>query len=381
MREHQAVACGDAAERDLLTGSAVETAQVTSLPSMLGRFGRMKRKAAFLASDPEEFRRWQGEARSILKELMGLGYMEPPLAAAQVTETVRIEPGIMRKRILLPVEPGVVMPVYALIPDRIKAGEIQCFVAAAGHGSGGKYSTAGCREILPVRRRLEENHTDYGLQLARRGYAVFCPDSRGFGERQEKAARESGDLFCCSCAELAHMAEPLGMTVAGMMVWDLMRLLDYIQSGEWREGERTSAISPSTDRIGAVGFSGGGMQVLYLAALDDRVGMAVISGYMYGVRDSLLEMNRNCSCNYIPHLWEYFDMGDVGALLAPRPVVIQSGRRDPLNGARGIANVLEQMETVRRAYRLFGREDAVVHQVHEFGHVWDERVWEIIDCL
>ena len=42
--------------------------------------------------------------------------MEPTTAAAQVTETVRIEPGIVRKRILLPVEPGVVMPVYALIP-------------------------------------------------------------------------------------------------------------------------------------------------------------------------------------------------------------------------------------------------------------------------
>ncbi len=350
----------------------MEPAEVTSLQSLLGRFDRMGRRAAFFVENLEAFERWKGEARRLLGKLLGLDCMEPTIAAAQVTEAVRIEPGIVRKRILLPVEPGLLMPVYALIPDRLLAGEIQCFVAAAGHGSGGKYSTAGCREIPSVRRRLEENHTDYGLQLARQGYAVFCPDSRGFGERQEREARESGDLFRCSCAELAHMAEPLGMTVAGMMVWDLMQLLDYIQSGEWWKGERTSACPPSTDRIGAVGFSGGGMQVLYLAAMDERVGMAVISGYMYGVRDSLLEMNRNCSCNYVPHLWEYFDMGDVGALLAPRPVVIQSGRRDPLNGARGIANVLEQVETMRRAYRLFGREDALVHQIHDGGHVWVE---------
>lgn len=32
--------------------------------------------------------------------------------------------------------------------------------------------------------------------------------------------------------------------------------------------------------------------------LDERVRWALISGYLYGVRDALLTLNNNCSCNY-----------------------------------------------------------------------------------
>ena len=65
------------------------------------------------------------------------------------------------------------------------------------------------------------------------------------------------------------MGEPLGIPVAGMLVWDLMRLIDYLElRGEW-----------DMEHLGCLGFSGGGMQTLYLAALDERVQYAVISGY------------------------------------------------------------------------------------------------------
>ena len=46
-----------------------------------------------------------------------------------------------------------------------------------------------------------------------------------------------------TCFYLAHMAEPLGMTVAGMNTWDLMRLIDYLEErGEW-----------NTEHLGCVG--------------------------------------------------------------------------------------------------------------------------------
>ena len=88
------------------------------------------------------------------------------------------------------------------------------------------------------------------------------------------------------------MALPLGLTVAGMWVWDLMQLIDYI------------GMRPDTHqrKIVSLGFFGGGLQTLYLAALDERVAAAVISGYFYGVRDSLLHLSMNCPCNYVPHL-------------------------------------------------------------------------------
>ena len=157
------------------------------------------------------------------------------------------------------------------------------------------------------------------------------------------------------------MAEPLGMTVAGMQTWDLMRLLDYVQM-------RADIGECTMENLGCVGFSGGGMQTLWLTALDDRIRRALTSGYLYGVKDSLLELNQNCSCNYVPGLWQVLDMGDLASMAAPRPFIVQTGLSDGLNGKRGAVNADEQMETVRRAYRLFDAENVLIHHHYPGGH-------------
>ena len=113
--------------------------------------------------------------------------------------------------------------------------------------------------------------------------------------------------------------------------------------------------------MGCAGLSGGGLQTLWAAALDKRIRCAVISGYMYGYKESLLDMPGNCYCNYVPHLYEYMDMGDIAALIAPRPLLIETGNRDPLNGASGLANVRTQVDTIRRAYRTLEAEDRLYH--------------------
>jgi hypothetical protein len=162
------------------------------------------------------------------------------------------------------------------------------------------------------------------------------------------------------------MAEPLGQTVIGMHTWDMMKLIDYI--------EQRADLKPG--KIGCLGFSGGGMLSLWLSALEDRIGLTVISGYMYGYKDSLLDLNGNCSCNYVPRLWEHVDMGDIGALLAPKPVMIQSCLKDPLNGARGMANVYEQIDIIRKAYALNNASDFLYHDICEGGHKWNEDMLE-----
>ena len=98
----------------------------------------------------------------------------------------------------------------------------------------------------------------------------------------------------------------------------------------------------------------------------------MISGYLYGFKDSLLELNGNCSCNYVPGLWNALDMGDIASLIAPRPLVIQSGRADHLNGPRGIVNAEEQVEIVRKAYGLNGAAECLVHRCYEGGHQFHE---------
>jgi dienelactone hydrolase len=328
------------------------------------RWNEQGRKNQFSAKSIEEFQEWKESVRKILKELIGLDRMESCSLNPQCLERVEIEDGIIREKILIQVEPEVYMPVYVLIPPKKGEEKLSCFLAPCGHQGAGKYSVAGVRDIPAVADKIELFHYDYGLKMAKLGYVALCPDARGFGERREKALQgeEEDEFINSTCFHLAHMAEPLGMTLAGMNTWDLMRLLDYVEErGEW-----------DIDTIGCVGFSGGGMQTFWLSALDDRVKKIIISGYFYGVEDSLLKLNGNCSCNYVPHLWEHVDMGDMGALLAPRPLMIQSGREDHLNGERGIMNVEEQLLVVKDAYNLFGMEDRIYHDVWDGGHCFHQ---------
>ena len=202
-------------------------------------------------------------------------------------------------------EPGVVMPLYALLPDDLKAGERRPVVIAPhGHGSGGKNMTAGRRDIPAVADAIDKYNGAYAERFAQAGLIVFAPDARAFGERREPVgqANDEDSFMRSTCTPLNNAAISLGQTVTGMWTWDLMRLVDYVLTRD--------DCDPS--RIACAGLSGGGLQTLWLAAMDDRVCAAVVSGYFYGNRDSLLDINDNCGCNFVPGLWQAVDMGDLG---------------------------------------------------------------------
>ena len=265
----------------------------------------------------------------------------------RVTEEKQLD-GYRRQRVEIQTERLVTMTFYVLIPDGYTASRhrksIPAVICPHGHTSAGKYATAGVRDANPDMGRIIDMYRyDYGVQFARAGFIAVCPDARGFGERQEREAAKAGP-FVQSCNYLNHMAYPLGRTVTGMWTWDLTRLIDYL--------ETRPEIDP--DRIGAAGLSGGGHQVLWLAALDSRIKASVVSGYFYGYKQSLLEMYTNCSCNYVPHLYEYVDMGDIAALIAPRPLFIETGDQDDLNGRDGVKNAASQVKIAAKAYRVLG---------------------------
>lgn len=341
-----------------------------SLPGMLKKYGKVSRSDCFCGKNRKEFEEWKSGARKLLGELIGLPRMESCALEPVLLERISLEKGISREKVLLQVEPDTWMPVYILIPDGEQKGT---FLALPGHMGAGKYSVAGCGEIPAVKKSIEQFNYDYGLRLARQGYVAVCPDCRGFGERRDEALQgdEPEQFLNSTCFQLAHMAEPLGQTVIGMCTWDFMRLIDYLyERKEWDVSE-----------LGCVGFSGGGMQTLWLTALDERVKRAIISGYLYGYRDSLLVLNGNCSCNYVPHLWEHMDMGDIASLIAPRPFAVQSCRDDHLNGERGLKNVFEQMEIVRSAYELYDKAELLFHDIREGEHCFHPEIFEEIPWL
>ena len=336
----------------------------SSLPALYRAFERLARKDAFAGGTAEEWRAWARASRDRLARLLGLDLMEACEPVAKVMERVRVPGEAMTRELLhVQVQPGEWMPTYVLVPDEPLLGEggrARCVLCPHGHQGAGKLAVAGVSGIGAVDDAIKKFEYDYGLALARKGFVALCPDARGSGERRDAAGQGDDEqkFLRCSDVQLAHMAEPLGLSVIGMLAWDLRRLIDYVQACDvW-----------DLETLGCVGFSGGGMQTLYLAALDERVRWALVSGYLYGVRDSLLALNNNCSCNYVPGLWRHFDMGDIASLVAPRPLVVQSCTEDHLNGPRGVVNADEQVAVAREAYGLLGEGARVRHDHHAGPH-------------
>ena len=331
----------------------------TTLESMLARFDRESRSMRVDLSSADAFRSWQHKARVKLTSLLGLERISfsdnPPILLEEKT----IEGGIKMEKWLMETEPMVKMPCYLLIPPTAHA-STPVYIAAPGHLGGGKESLVGNRENESVAEKIDFYSYDYALFLAKNSYVSLAFDPRGFGERREVWEQGEDQILSSSCREIAHMAESLGLTLCGLLVHDIMAIVNILE--KWnRFGE-----------IRALGFSGGGLQTLYASAIDERIKMGVVSGYFYGFKDALLSLAANCSCNYIPSLYLYFDIQDIASMIAPRPLVIQSARNDHLSGERGLVNVLEPMAELNYAYSLLDSFDKISHHVVDGPHHFEK---------
>lgn len=320
--------------------------------------GRQSKFSGSSSSTKEDFADWQSEKRELFKKLLGFDTFEQ--CANELIELSRVQcDGYTRTKYLLQTEEKIYVPFYALVPDNRKPGEkLPVVICPQGHFVGMKEFVAGIRDDKKVSDSIDEFNGNYGEAFCKRGYITFCPDARGFGERIEVAALHSD--WKCTCANVNRMAIPLGRCAIGMSVWDLVKLYDYICTRD----------DCDASRIGCAGLSGGGLQTLYFAAVDTRIKCAASSGYFYGVKDALLDLNSNCDCNYVPHLWEHFDMCDIASLIAPRAFIAEAGTKDNLNGTRGIINVEEQINLTRQNYKFYAAEDKVQLSVFDMGHMW-----------
>lgn len=334
-------------------------------PYLQQRFRKLARQSGYEASTPAAHRKWGKQLRIKLRELTGMNTMTPISPKAVVTQRIE-EKGYTRLRMEMRTEPGVIMSFYVLIPDG--KGPFPAVICAHGHSSGGKEAVAGIRTNPHVAKVIDKHHYDYGRRFVQAGAIAFCPDARGFGERRERLAAEAAkaEPLVASCRWINQMAYPLGQTVTGMWTWDILALARYIVTRK--------DVLPG--QLACVGLSGGGLQTLWASALDEEnlIQAAVVSGYFYGYRESLLVRHGNCSCNYVPHLYEQVDMGDLGALVAPRPLLIETGDKDKLNGESGVKNVKSQVAITRKAYTTFGARKNLVHDLFAGEHVWHGEV-------
>lgn len=308
----------------------------------------------FQASSLEEASRWQAGTRQALHETLGFHDLAPSSLDPQIIEEVD-KGDFTRQKILLRTSQWTVMPVYILKPKN-QPEPMPVVLAFHGHGYGVK-DIVGLWEDGQERNTPDGYHKDFGVQLCRRGFAVAAPEISCFGERQTDFAylnRGFGQEAPDTCQHTATLAFHLGGSAAGLRVMDALRLVDYLET----------RLDMNTRRLGAMGISGGGMHTLFSTCIDTRIRASVISGYFCTWKYSIFGMS-HCTCNYVPGLHRFGEIYDLAGLLAPRPILIEAGTRDPIFP---IAGVEESVTRAKEVYRLFGAENELETDIFEGRH-------------
>jgi dienelactone hydrolase len=293
--------------------------------------------------DLASFESWRARCRDRLATLLG-NWPEP---VALNLETVDEEhgDGYRQARVVFDSEAGMSVPAYLLVPDdRTEPGP--AILACHGHGPG--------KALVVGLETTEAPHGDYARQLARRGYVVLAPDLRCFGER---ADWNPPNIYACDI-NLVH-ATMAGWSPLTENLFDLTRCLDVLESHD--------LVDPT--RIGMVGLSLGGTMTLFTAAWDDRVAAAVVSGFFSSWAEAHKVPWNMCGSQVLPGMLGQLEHVDLGALVAPRPLLVQTGTEDLIFPVAAARQAITELGAV---YRHLGAEDALVHDVFEGGHEWRE---------
>ncbi|HVA02530.1 MAG TPA: alpha/beta hydrolase family protein [Acidimicrobiales bacterium] len=282
---------------------------------------------------------WRVRCRARLETLLGPMPERVPLRLETV-DSVECE-GYRRDKVVFDTEVMMSVPAYLLVPHG-RVGPGPAVLAAHGHGPG-KSEACGLE-------RTGTPNADYGHQLAQRGYLVLAPDMRCFGERLDW---NPDDHYACD-TNLVH-AVMAGLNPLAQNLWDLGRALDVL--------EAHPLVDPA--RIGMVGLSYGGTVTLFLAAIDERIGAAVVSGYFSSWAESHKMPWNMCGSQVLPGMLGQLEHVDLGALISPRPLIIESGTHDDLFPATVAA---AEVDRLRAVYRSAGADDRLVHDVFEGIH-------------
>ncbi len=311
----------------------------------LARLASSAHEDPFPEYDAGDIGAWRERRRQRFLELLGPFPDAVPLAP-ETLDTVQSD-GYRLETIVFDSEDTMSVPAYLLVPDaRTEPGP--AVLAIHGHGPG-KSHVCGLAETA-------QPNADYARQLARRGYVVLAPDLRCFGDRVDESP---ADHYACD-TNLVH-AVMAGSVPLSQNLWDMARSLDLL--------EHHPLVDPN--RLGVVGLSYGGTLALFLAAYDNRVAAAVVSGYLSSWAASHAIPFNMCGSQVLPGVLGRLEHLDIAALAAPRPMLVESGIDDPIFPVEVARQTVAQLRAV---YAALGAEDNLCHDVFAGGHQWHGEV-------
>ena len=214
-------------------------------------------------------------------------------------------------------------------------------VVIALHGTGGS----------------KEEHLELLQLFAQRGFIGVAIDGRYHGERSN-----GGDgYFAYTDAILRTYRTGKEHPFLYDTVWDVLRLLDYLETRD----------DVDTQHIGLIGFSKGGMETYLAAAVDDRIAVAIpfigVQSFRWALDNNAWqsrvgtiqpaivgaardEGKREINADFVQHFYnrvvpgiaDRFDGPQMLPLIAPRPLLVINGDSDSLTPVPGLMEVVEK---------------------------------------
>jgi dienelactone hydrolase len=301
----------------------------------------------------DEIRAWE-QRRAEIATTISRVFGQPAWATSQPTSSAapgatsrpaieaeilgeEILPDHIRRHVRIRTETDDWIPAYVLLPKNPPAGRLPAMICLHQTSAQGKDEPAGIK-----------GDTDLALgpQLVRRGYVCICPDAIGFGER----IRPGGQPYD---GTLAFYRRHPNWSLAGKMIWDVSRVVDYL--------ETLPCVDPL--QIGCIGHSHGGYGTLFAAAFEPRISLAVVSCGFNTFRADPTPNRWSHLTALVPQIGDYlpekadipFDWQELIALVAPRPLFVWYALHDDCFPQTDGLDAM--FKDIRGVYGLYGAAD------------------------
>ena len=282
-------------------------------------------------SSAEEFARWQSDTRALLAEILFNGPAPEAVAPDPVYGKIETREQYTLTEVTFHDRPVHTTHGWLARPGDPLAPKLPAILSLHGHG------------FDALATFDPKNMYSYGDLFANKGYVVLALDIGHDFVEHDKPYEGYGPL-----------PKDEKFPATGQKVWMVMKGIDFLRT--------LPDVDP--ELIGAVGLSNGGFITTFSAALDPRIKAAVAAGSLI-MHDRMWHRELlHCRCQYLPRLDGVLDYYDLAALIAPRPVLFQSGRRDPLP----IHSAEKAFKFVKEAYTIAGAPDHAYHDVHDGKH-------------
>jgi dienelactone hydrolase len=291
----------------------------------------------FKAREYKTLQEWEARKAHLRKQILSAAGLMP------MPEKTPLHPQIFGRtehgdysveKVLLETMPGFYVGGNLYRPLN-KTGKFPAVMTAHGHWLYGRLENQGLASI-PGR----------SINLARQGYVVFSYDMVGYNDTIQTPHRFAGPRY-----------QLWSFGALALQLWDSIRVVDFLQS------------LPDVDaeRIAMTGASGGGTQTFLLTAIDDRVKYSapvnMISAIMQG----------GCVCENAPNMRLDTSNLDIGAMMAPRPMLMVAATGDWTKNTPA-----EEYPAVRRIYELYGKGENLETVQFQADHNYNKQSREAV---